>query len=219
MPTSIDPITIIGLVASVVVSWYLIREVIGWSYGVIRQKQWGKFLNILAVVLWFLSQSFILVTLFQYPRTEVKETIPLFFPVLVITPGEGDETYKAQMLFYKDLGDFINKNPKYTYLVPEGEDGHLKKTLHGGIAVKKLSDGRQSLEVRHAVHSEAWCNGWYDATDKEIFPKYHNCMHGLGLTFMYLPFLAISTFIIYWIYKLLDKKIGSQQRPNKQATT
>ena len=138
---------------------------------------------------------------------------------MIITPGEGDATYKAERLFYKDLGDFINKNPEYTFLVPEGQDDHLNRTLHGGIEVKELSDGRHSLEVIKAVHSEYRCTGWYDATDKEIFPKYHNCSHDMWLILIFGPFFLISTFIIYSIYKFLDKKIGSQQGPNKQATT
>ena len=197
MSTNMDPVIVIFaafMVASVVVLWDLIRRVLEWFYGVRRQKQSRKLLKVLAVVLWVLVQ-FITIKVLMSPKKEVGIKIPNMFPVLVITPGEGDETYKADRLYYKDLGDFINKNPEYTFLVPEGQDDHLNRTLHGGIEVKELSDGRQSLEVK-MTSGESWCTGWYDATDKGIFPKYHGCMHGMLLIFMWMGFAPMSTTII-----------------------
>jgi len=216
-----DPITVIGLVASVVVSWYLIREVGGWFYGVIRQNLWGKLLPLLAVILWMVSQVIILKVL-QSPRQEVGVKIPNRFAVLVITPGEGDEKYEAQIIFYDGLVKFINGNPEYTYLVPEGLEGHLNKMLvdsdpssDGSVRVERLLSGGQSLEVTLRLGENRF-TGWYDASDKEIFPRYYKFTHNFAVFMVWFPYLMISTLIIYVFYKIVNQKIGSQQRPNKQ---
>ena len=216
-----DPITVVGLVASVVVSWVLIRELVGWFSRIIRQNQWGKLLPLLAVILWMVSQVIILNVL-ESPRQEVGVKIPNGFVVLVITPGEGDEKYKAQIIFYSQLVKFINENPEYTYLVPEGQEGHLNKMLvdgdpssHGSVRVERLLSGRQSLEVTLRLGENRF-TGWYAAADKEIIPRYYKFTHNFAEFLKLSPYLMISTLIIYVIYKILNQKIGSQQRPNKQ---
>lgn len=110
-------------------------------------------------------------------KQAVGENIPAEFPVLVITPDEGNEKHKAQLVYKKDLEDFLKKNVTYTYLVPEGQDDYLNKEIakkypwQAGFKVKQLPDGKQFLEVVYQWDDDHANRGWYEATDKQIFPE------------------------------------------------
>ena len=153
-------------------------------------------------------------------KQEVRENIPEMFPILVITPGEGNKKYKAQLVYKKDLEDFLKKNLKYTYLVSEGQDDYLNREISGKypwqarFKVERLTNGKQLLEVVYQWDDDHANRGWYEATDREIFPKYYQCYFGPAIAFQALAkgfgraliLWAIVGVFAYIILKQFKKK-------------
>lgn len=154
----------------------------------------------------------------------VGAIVPQNFPVLVITQIE-DRQYSPQMVLWGDLQDFLNKNPQYTYLVPEGMEDVFNKDIQSkcqaysrrntdrwwsaSFMVKRLANGRQSLEVHCTWDDDVINEGWYEATDKEIFPKYYRVysQHLLFRAFFVTFFLTALFWIIgLKVYDRIRKK-------------
>lgn len=117
------------------------------------------------------------------------------YPVLVITPDRQSGALHAQVVQWFQLPDFCRQNPRYTFLVPEGEDSDLKQQMpkhdfqwalvpgHGlgepvrsSFEVTRLSSSRQKLIVSGSWYrnSNASVRSWYEAEDRRIYPKYMN---------------------------------------------
>lgn len=122
-------------------------------------------------------------------KQEVRENIPDMFPLLILTPREGNRSYEAQLIYKQDLEDFLKKNPRFTYLVPKGQENYLNKEIakkypwQAEFKVEQLPDGKQFLEVVYQWDDDHGNRGWYEATDKEFFPKYYQSYFGPGIAF------------------------------------
>jgi hypothetical protein len=179
---------------------------------------------ILFIVTFFVVYS----TVFQHYQKDFQKVavtgkkIPELFPVLVITPGPRSEEYHAKKLYYRDLDDYLAEHKEYSFLMPEGQDEWLNEELSrkSGVStgppqvhfsVERLSDGRQYLEVYHTWGRDRDNNSWYEATAKEIVPKYHQVYHWLSIFDKAHPvslFITCALWIAFFIaFKLVWKKI------------
>ncbi len=164
-----------------------------------------------------------------------KKTIPELFPILVITPGHAPDEYRAKTVFYKDLNDYLAKNRNYTFLVPAGKDEELNEELKQNsrasrtppsfdwespepwwafFEAERLSDGRQYLEVYHTWDDDRDNTSWYEATDKEVFPRYHQLYFGPGVVLAVTPISFLINCAL-WIaslsaYRLFRKKADAR---------
>jgi hypothetical protein len=145
---------------------------------------------------------FLILNAFLEARSKKSvSTAPPMFPVLVITPGSGAEPHYATVVYQKNLRAFLETHREYSYLVPEGEEGKLQDQLEAlemltqeaaasmdplasprraGFAVRRLTNGRQFLRVEGAWTDRASNTGWYEAEEREFFPKYHRSYAGAG---------------------------------------
>jgi hypothetical protein len=171
-----------------------------------RRPVWKKMARLAVFLVSFamiLNLLQVLVT--RTGRTVGPEGSPLL-PVLVVTPGPTDDMDKAHLVFHKDLGAFRESHPDYTYLVRHGTEGRLKSQLSGGdFTVAPRANGRQAFEVWKTVHSEAYAIGWYEASEKELFPRRFSLFHEM-MTAMFMFPAVVGSLLVAWIAgKLLDR--------------
>ena len=139
----------------------------------------------------------------------VGPEVPALFPVVVVTPGTGGETYQAHLVFHRDLKEFAQKNPGHSYLVPRGDEKRLRSRLDGGtFHVEHRADGKQAFEVEKTVHDEAYVVGWYEASEKEFFPGRFLLYHGMAFFVVAFYPVALGSLLLTWILgKLLESTL------------
>ncbi len=131
----------------------------------------------------------------------VQEPIPSLFPVLVISPKANGEEYKGEVLYHKNLEEYLAENPDYTLLVPEQYEQSIREDIkqrcrsrrddhnidspdpwRADFKVERLPDGRQKLEVSRTHTGDLVNVGWYDASGKEFVPlQYKAYTAGIGI--------------------------------------
>lgn len=95
-----------------------------------------------------------------------KERYP--FPVVVVTPSSGRQGW---VVFLNRLPNFLEEHPDYTFLVPEGLEVKYGRRNGKVDVLKRLSGGSQYLEVS-AIWVDSRVYGWYEASDKQIQPRF-----------------------------------------------
>jgi hypothetical protein len=79
-------------------------------------------------------------------------------------------------------------HPVTTYLVPPAEAGRLRAQLKDGS---------------FTVHSEAHVTGWYEASEKELFPTHWRLFHDMMKVIFFFPALVVSVVTTLIAGKLL----------------
>lgn len=133
--------------------------------------------------------------------------VPGLFPVfVVVTPGEAEEKY-GRVVYYSMLAEYTQENATYTYLIPDDLASHHSAM----IKVQRLSKGRQSVEVTMR-QQHGRIVGWYEATDKEIYPRrcveFWNMDGGVGLFPGLLATVALAVLRARW---------ARRRKQNRQA--
>jgi hypothetical protein len=162
-------------------------------------------------------------------KRDIDSEVPAVFPIIVMTSG------MAQVVWKGELSSFLQEHPDYSFLVPLNKVDECRGRIQSNtrsnqrplnfdqlspipwsadFTVKQLSDGRQSFEVNATFDDDRMNIGWYEATEKEIFPKYHKFYFGPGLVLGLLPIAAIITGVICTLgmlaRKLLRKRSASK---------
>lgn len=163
-------------------------------------------------------------------RKPVGAMIPPEFPIVVVTRGEKDGEVQAQIIYFKNLREFTEKNPQYSYLVPPREEERLRRELsrssvvgsgdfdqpagearpwQASFKVAPLPNGRQAFAVVYDPYDDLTTKSWYEATDKEIFPQYHYQYAEVGGMFIggaaifLTVVLWVAGFIVYFTFKIV----------------
>lgn len=111
------------------------------------------------------------------------------------------------------------ERPNHSFLIPEDQTGKFKGQIESNIraiqspsnlesnyslpweasfTVKTIAPGKQAFKV-YATWDDDWMNvGWYEATDKEIFPQHYTSYWGPGLAVTRLPIVGLISAAI-WI--------------------
>jgi len=168
-------------------------------------------------------------------RKPVAGAVPPEFPVVVVTPEEKDGKLHARIIYQKNLLEFMEKNPGYSFRVPPGEaerlrDALWKASVVGGaevdtpwkasFTVEPRPNGRQAFEVEYDPYDDLSTKSWYEATDKEIFPQYHYQYAEVGG--MFTAGAAIFLNVVLWAAALvifLAYKFYARWRKKKAAPT
>lgn len=108
--------------------------------------------------------------------SEVESPPPGWLPVVAFTPGG------AELLRYSELDEYREAHPEFTFLAPEGQEEVLNRKLAASYRKKfptgkaapaykaeRIAPGRQSVEV--GLFGDRDTIVWYEATDKEIYPR------------------------------------------------
>ena len=165
-----------------------------------------------------LSFSLIFVAVFPFAweasmRQEVSEVetpTPGWLPVLVFTQGD------VEVVWHEELAQYTKVHPDYSFLAPDVQDDELnrrlvasyrKKVPNGDsfprFEVKRLTPEKQSLELGFQGDRELVV--WYEATDKEIFPRRYMMA---GLLFPFIPLFwsgvvsAVACGMAYGLWRL-----------------
>jgi hypothetical protein len=135
------------------------------------------------------------------------EIFPLF-PVMVMTSESGGAKSQATIVFHKDLADFLQKNPSSSYLVPREDERRLKSGLGAGsFEVQHRADGAQVFKVWRPVHPEAFVIGWYEVSEKQLFPRRFLLFHEMTMSMLGIPALFGSLLLTWLAGKLLAAKL------------
>ena len=120
-----------------------------------------------------------------YTRS-VERSAPPGFPVLVMSAD------KPQIVRMSELKEFLAKQPEHSFLVPSGQEAVINRNLVAAyvqqgidatprVRVRQINSGMQALEV--GARADGASMGWYEATDKEVFPKHYKSF-GPGFIFL-----------------------------------
>jgi hypothetical protein len=182
-----------------------------------RLPFWAKLVKLGLFLVSLVAIMVLLETLATQTGTPVGPHVLPLFPVMVVTPGSGGENYDAHLILHKDLEDFLQKNPGYTFLVPAGHEKRLRSRLtRGDFTVAQRADGHQAFKVWRDVHPEAYIVGWYEASAKELFPKRFSGFHHMMRGFLFIPAL-FGSLLVAWIGGKLLRRLGSAQRAEPKA--
>ena len=152
-------------------------------------------------------------------KKDVGPQVPENFPVLVVSSDPKSPLVQARIVFKKDLGDFLAKNPDSTYLVPAGQEERLNDEVaklpdletgsppfRAGFMVTRLAEGRQALRVHYDLYDDMTRVGWYEATENEIFPKSQKAHGDIGLLIVPAFFINLVLWaILYFAYVLIRR--------------
>jgi hypothetical protein len=128
------------------------------------------------------------------------------FPIVVVT-GES-----AQIVYGEGLERFKQEHPDYSFLVPAETYEFFRKQIRSNTRARSSADSqmwdasftreeldstRQKFVVYATWDDDRENVGEYEATDKELFPKFHKVYFGPGKVFVTLP-TAIGVTIGFW---------------------
>jgi hypothetical protein len=136
--------------------------------------------------------------------------------VLVVTPEE------VEIISFEDeLEDYKKKHPDYSFLVPPGQETRINEQLvalykkkfkergidaYPWVKVEQLGEGRQYLEVGLSGDPSELVV-WYEATNKEIFPRFHRRFGAIPLVAMVIISGALTCLVwlggfgLYKVYR------------------
>jgi len=188
-------------------------------------------IRLLTIVLVILVFLFVATSLFSVLDASWKseyrnDNTSLTFPVLVVTCG------RPQVVERLGLPRFVNEHPDYSFLVPlnkvneyqaqiradtdQNQDSvsrepESRKFWYAHFSVEQLTNGRQSFEVEANCSDDYANTGWYEATEKEVFPISSKFYFGPGLAMILFPVAVVVTALIFVMvmstYKLLAQNL------------
>ena len=143
--------------------------------------------------------------------------------ILVLTPEDIQIIY-----FQADLDAYIKNHPNYSFLIPPGQEKQVNDRLlalyrkkyeergidaYPWVKAEQIGEGRQYLEVGVSGHREQIV--WYEATDKEIFPRTHQNFNVFDLLMM--TALTTGLTAIFWlgvtaVWKTIENRINKKHK-------
>lgn len=116
-------------------------------------------------------------------RTPVKQNVPPSFPVLFFSSKDDS---KPRVIRFEQFESEKKRFPEYSLLIPDGKEALVNEWLRASkdgnytkeVSVEASSEGKQSLQLRVDPNDEFTTVGWYNATEKEIFPQYFDAHRG-----------------------------------------
>jgi hypothetical protein len=203
-----------------------------------RQTFLKRNLKKLVLLLTFVATFSTLLLLFENRTQNVSTNIPENFPILVITPGKGGQSFHAEIVTHFSLEKYIKDNPNYSYLIPAGGEqstiDQLKSQVKNSrdesdpetgfdalsFEMARLPNGRQSFAVNlkmPGMDSMLEYTSWYDATDKEIFPKQFRGRIINGALIMAMGFISFITTAVVWLLWTTVSFLNRKLRVKKPA--
>jgi hypothetical protein len=139
-------------------------------------------------------------------RKEVGGEMRGNFPIIIRTDN------MVQVVYGEEFEEFKEKNPNYTLLIPIEQKDVYKKQIEENtraknmdfnqnskipwwatFSVKQIDNQKQSFVVSSTWDDDRENVGEYEASEKEIFPKFHKSYFGPGYAMMSCPMALIFT--------------------------
>src|SRR5262245_36138841 len=157
---------------------------------------------------WILILALMIGDLTDYRKTKVKGKIPEMFPVVVRVDD------RARIVWWDSLTDYLKERPSYSFLIPENQTDIFKSQINSNTSanlassdsdsesgkpweafftVKTIAPGKQALKVYATWDDDIMNVGWYEATEKEVFPQHHTSYVGPGLGLIEVPTAVLIT--------------------------
>ena len=183
----------------------------------------------------------------HYMTKKVGYPPPDEFPVLVVTPAGKQGGYQAQVIYFRNLEEFLKQHPDAGFLVPQGWDGKLNDQLYAGnrqgqqgngkgadfdvpyaqsFSVERLGGGRQRLHVDAPIDDDEPDEAWYEAGARDFAPLRHRHYITLGLsmgaTFVAVPAAAVFSVLLavvlaWWVERRRLRAFAAASAQSKAA--
>ena len=160
-------------------------------------------------------------------------------------PGRiADPEMQAQVVLGNDLKQFLKDHSDYSLLIPEHQTDKFQSQVESNIraaesppnfdntsdrpwaaffTVQTIAPDKQAFKVA-ATWDDDWMNvGWYEASNKEIFPQYHTKYFGpslaFSLMFTRLPIAAGITAALWLIVPRLFRRLRHRFAHSEEKLT
>lgn len=164
------------------------------------------------------TEFLLMMRVHQQARKEVQGTLPALFPVLVIA----DE--RPQIVWGDKLEEFKAAHPDYSFLVPPEKVAAYRQQIEANVRARQSppnfdwgselpwsasfkieghANGRQQLLVDATFDDDRMNMGWYEATEKEILPRYHTLYFGPGQILGTFPIAILITAAILIVVRIV----------------
>ncbi|MBS1808612.1 MAG: hypothetical protein JST84_10515 [Acidobacteria bacterium] len=159
------------------------------------------------------TEFLLMMRVHQQARKEVHGMLPDSFPVLVIADK------RPQIVWGDKLAEFKATHPDYSFLVPPEKEAEYRQQIEANVRalqsppnfdwdselpwsasfkIEGHANGRQQLLVDATFDDDRMNVGWYEATEKEIQPRYHTMYFGPGHVLGTFPVAVLITATL-WI--------------------
>ena len=179
-------------------------------------------------ITWFLILVLIALNSTEFGKRKVEGNIPDIFPVVVRV----NDT--AEIVWGCNLTQYLKEHPDCSFLIPEHQierfKSQVKSNTRAGRAssnsdsksselwdavftVNTIAPGKQSFAVYATVDDDVMNVGWYEATEREVFPQHHMSYRGPRMVFIEGPIAGLINLAIWIIVPYLIRRFrGKYQR-------
>ena len=164
----------------------------------------------------------------EYRKRKVEGNIPDIFPVVVRVDDA------AEIVWGRDLTQYLKEHPHCSFLIPEHRIDRFKSQIKSNtraerassnsdsksselwdavFTVNTIAPGKQFFVVNATFDDDVVNVGWYEATEREVFPQHHTSYFGPSLVFIEAPIAVLITLAIWIIVPYLIRRFrGKYQR-------
>ena len=165
---------------------------------------------------WILIMILMIGDLTEYGKRKVEGDIPYLFPVVVRIDN------RAQILSGDNLTQYLKEHPDCSFLIPEHQIDMFKGQVESNtrairassspeysafFTVKTIAPGKQTFKVVSTHNEDVMNVGWYEATDKEVFPQHHTTYFGPAMVVKEAPIAFLITLAIWLIVRNLIRPL------------
>ncbi len=170
------------------------------------------------IVSFFVIEFLLMIWSHEQARQEVQGSLPDSFPVLVFA------NQQPHIVWGGKLEEFKTAHPDYSFLVPVEKEATLRNQIEANVRARQSPpnfdwdsdlpwsatfriegqrNGRQQFRVDATFDDDRMNIGWYEATEKEIFPRYHTLYFGPGHVFSTLPLAFLLTAVLWIVVRII----------------
>src|SRR5262245_47856633 len=178
-------------------------------------------------ITWILILVLMVCNSTEYGKRKVEGNIPDIFPVVVRV----DDT--AEIVWGRDLARYLKEHPDCSFLIPEHQierfNSQIKSNTRSARAssnsdsksseiwdavftANTIAPGKQSFAVHATFDDDVMNVGWYEATERELFPQYHLSYYGPRMVFIEGPIAGLLTLAIWIIVPYLIRRFRGKYK-------
>lgn len=166
------------------------------------------------IVSFFIIEFFLMMRAHEQARQVVRGSLPDLFPVLVFA------NQQPHIVWGDKLEAFKTAHPEYSFRVPLENEATIRTQVERNVRgrqsplnfdwdsdlpwsatfrIEGHREGRQQIRMEATFDDDRMNIGWYEATEKEIYPRHHTLYFGPGHVFATLPLAVVLTAVLWLI--------------------